>query len=101
MVMLAVIRLGDDAYAVSVRNEIEQRTDRSITRGAVYVTLDRMERKGYLKSIMSQPTNKRGGKAKRMFRPDGLGVKVLQSSLDGIAKMLDGVADQIAWSPGG
>ena len=101
LVILAVVRLGDDAYAVSVRNEIEQRTERSITRGAVYVTLDRMERKGYLRSMMSAPSNKRGGKAKRIFRPEAKGVAALQASLDGIWKMMDGVADKIAWSPGG
>ncbi len=101
LVILAVVRLGNDAYAVSVRNEIEQRTERSITRGAVYVTLDRMERKGYLRSSMSEPSNKRGGKAKRIFHPEAKGVTALQASLDGIWKMMDGVTDKIAWSPGG
>ena len=49
VVLLAVLRLGDSAYAVSIRDEIERRTDRRVSRGSVYVTLDRLETKGYLK----------------------------------------------------
>ena len=60
LVLLAVLRLGELAYAVSVREEIQQRTGRDVSRGAVYVTLDRMERKGYLRSRLGEPTRERG-----------------------------------------
>lgn len=100
LVLLAVLRLGENAYAVSVRGEIEQRTQRSISRGAVYVTLDRMERKGYLRSRLGPPTAERGGKAKRLFTVAAPGLKALRAALDGTQAMLDGLPPDIAWSPG-
>jgi DNA-binding PadR family transcriptional regulator len=93
LVLLAVLRLGPDAYAVSVKNEIWRRTSRSISRGAVYVTLDRMERKGYLKSELGQPTAARGGKAKRMYRLDPEGRAALQESLAELQRMARGLDD--------
>ena len=66
-VLLAVWRLGDDAYGASVREELEVRTRRQVAQGAVYVTLVRLEKKGLLRSHMSDPTPVRGGKAKRFF----------------------------------
>jgi DNA-binding PadR family transcriptional regulator len=74
MVLLAVLRLGDDAYAVPVLDEIERRTGRSVSRGSVYVTLDRLETKGYLRSRLGDPTAERGGRARRYYalRPRAL-----------------------------
>lgn len=99
LVLLAVLRLGETAYAVSVREEIAQRTQRAISRGAVYVTLDRMERKGYLRSRLGPPTAERGGKAKRLFTVAAPGLKALRAALDGTQAMLDGLPPDIAWSP--
>jgi len=65
MVLLAVLRLGDDAYAVTVREEILTHTGRHVSRGSIYITLDRLETKGYLKSRLGEPTAERGGRAKR------------------------------------
>ena len=100
LALLAVLRLGPDAYAVSVRDEIERRTGRIISRGAIYVTLDRMERKGYLRSALSDPTPERGGKAKRQFSVESQGMAVLQASLQSITGMLEGLATDIRWNPG-
>ena len=61
IVMLAVLRLGDRAYGVTVRQEIEFRTKREVSIGAVYATLDRLEAKGYVKSSLGDPTPERGG----------------------------------------
>lgn len=97
LALLAVMRLGEGAYAVSVRREIEERTGRVVSRGAVYTTLDRLRRKGYLGSAMSEPTPERGGKAKRIFWVTAPGVASLQSALDGISSLLDGLEDQLAW----
>ena len=74
MVLLAVLRCGDDAYGTSLRKELQTRTERDVARGAMYVTLERLERKGLLLSAMGEPTHERGGKAKRYYRlsPDGL-----------------------------
>ncbi len=67
-VLLAVWRLGDGAYGASVRTEIEERTGRTVSQGAVYVTLVRLEKKGWLRSRLADPTPVRGGRAKRLFR---------------------------------
>src|SRR5580692_7978335 len=75
LVMLAVMRLDEDAYAVSIRDQIEARTGIDLGRGSVYVTLARLERKGFLRSAFGEPTPERGGKAKRCFAltPAGTG----------------------------
>ena len=67
VVLLAVLRLGDEAYAVPIIDEIERCTGRSISRGSVYITLDRLETKGYLRSWLADPTPERGGRAKRYY----------------------------------
>jgi DNA-binding PadR family transcriptional regulator len=66
-VLLAVWRLGEAAYGASVRNELEDRTGSPVAQGAVYTTLIRLEKKGLLRSRLSDPTPVRGGKAKRLF----------------------------------
>jgi DNA-binding PadR family transcriptional regulator len=99
LVLLAVLRLEDGAYAVSVRDEIERRIGRSVSRGAVYVTLDRMERKGYLRSELGEPTAERGGKAKRLFALEPPGLTALQESLGDIRRMAEGLSRKLAWSP--
>ena len=68
IVLLAVLRLGDDAYGVPIRQEIEKRTGRSLTVGALYRTFDRLEDKGYLTSWFSDPTTARGGRSRRYFK---------------------------------
>src|SRR5882672_4514793 len=67
MVLLAIMRLGDDAYAVPVRDEIARCTGRDVSRGSIYITLDRLETKGYLRSRLADPTPERGGRAKRYY----------------------------------
>ena len=62
-VLLAILHLREDAYAVPVRELIEQRTGRPVARGALYTGLDRLEAKGCLKSRMGDATDERGGKA--------------------------------------
>lgn len=91
IVLLAVVRLGEDAYGVPVRHEIEQRTGRSLTVGALYRTLDRLEEKGYVSSWFSDPTPERGGRSKRYFRVDPLGMRALHRSHEELAAMWEGV----------
>jgi DNA-binding PadR family transcriptional regulator len=86
-VLLAVWRLGDEAYGSAVRDELETRTGHEVAHGAVYVTLVRLEKKGFLRSTLSDPTPVRGGKAKRFFRitPDGIaGVRAIRSVMDSL-----------------
>src|SRR5262252_4593478 len=73
IILLAVMRLGSEAYGATIREEIEQRSGRVVSFGAVYVTLQRMEGKGLVTSQLGEPTAERGGRAKRFFQatPDG------------------------------
>ena len=73
-VLLAVLRLDDEAYAVSIGDEILRCTGRAVSRGSIYITLDRLETKGYLKSRLADPTPERGGRSKRYYalRPRAL-----------------------------
>jgi DNA-binding PadR family transcriptional regulator len=91
MVLLAVARLGDEAYAVAVRDEIDARAGVGLSRGAIYVTLDRLEQKGYLGSRFSDPTPERGGKSKRCFRLKPAGVRALQDSQRALDSLWAGI----------
>lgn len=77
IVLLSVFRLGDGAYGVPIRAEIEHRVGRKVTIGALYATLDRLEAKGYLHSWFADPTPRRGGRSKRYFRLLSAGEKAL------------------------
>src|SRR5471030_2977196 len=89
--LLAVLRLGQNAYGVPVRREIENRTGRSVTVGALYRTLDRLEEKGYVASWFSDPVPERGGRSKRYFHVEPLGSRALRQSRDALAAMLAGI----------
>lgn len=89
--LLAVVRLGENAYGVPVRREIEKRTRRSLTVGALYRTLDRLEEKGYVRSWFGDPAPERGGRSKRYFRVEPLGIRALRRSREELAAMWDGV----------
>jgi DNA-binding PadR family transcriptional regulator len=68
LVLLSVLRLGEGAYGVPIRVDIELRAKRKVTIGALYATLDRLEAKGYLHSWFADPTPRRGGRSKRYFQ---------------------------------
>lgn len=67
IVLLAILRLGENAYGVTIRAEIAACTSREPAPGALYTTLDRMEEKGLVQSWLGDPTPRRGGRAKRYF----------------------------------
>ena len=90
LVLLAALRLGDDAYAVSVRDEIEARAGIPLSRATVYVTLDRLARKGYLESWFGEPTPARGGKAKRCFRIEPAGLRALRTARHAVESLAAG-----------
>jgi PadR family transcriptional regulator, regulatory protein PadR len=73
MVLLAILRLGDEAYGVTVREEILRCTGREVSPGALYTTLGRMEDKGIVQSRTGEPTPERGGRAKRFLTVTGSG----------------------------
>ena len=91
IVLMAVLQIGDGAYGVTILQEIEERTGRAVSRGAVYITLDRLEKKGYLSSWFADPTPERGGKAKRYFKVEAEGIAALRTFCNAIAKMWKGL----------
>jgi PadR family transcriptional regulator PadR len=91
IVLLALVQLGSDAYGMSVRREIESRTGRNLSIGAVYATLDHLEAKGLVSSSVGEPTAARGGRAKRHFRIEAAGESALTASEDAIRKMSAGL----------
>jgi len=91
IVLLALIRLGDTAYGVTVRQEIEQRTGRDTSIGAIYATLERLEAKGLVTSRVGEPTAARGGRAKRHFRITGRGLRAVTRTQEALQKMSAGL----------
>ena len=67
LVLIALVRLGTDAYGATIRREIEARTGRDLAISAVYITLDRLETKGFVKSRVGEPTPQRGGRRRKHF----------------------------------
>jgi PadR family transcriptional regulator, regulatory protein PadR len=94
IVLLAVVRLGAEAYGMTVRREIEKRTGRDISIGAVYATLERLEAKGLVSSFTGEPTAERGGRAKRLFQVEAAGQRALRASHEAIRKMSAGLKNQ-------
>ena len=80
LVLMAIVRIGEGAYAVPIRDELEQHAGVSLSRGTIYVTLDRLERKGYLTSWFDDPTPEPGGKARRCFRIERAGLQALRAA---------------------
>lgn len=80
VVMSAVARLGDEAYGMRIRLEIEETTGRDVSIGAVYATLNRLEDKGMVSSEQGEPSSERGGRAKRYFRLEPAGVRALEEA---------------------
>jgi len=93
MVMLALLRLGPDAYGAAVCGEIERRGGRDVSVSAVHTTLERLEHKGFVKSRVGDPTPQRGGKRKRHFEVAPVGLKAVQASYRSIRNMADGLED--------
>jgi PadR family transcriptional regulator PadR len=78
-VLLGVLRCGDAAYAVAVGDAIEARTGRSVSIGSLYITLQRLERKGLLRSWLGEPSGERGGRAKRFYAVTRAGMTLLRA----------------------
>jgi PadR family transcriptional regulator, regulatory protein PadR len=91
VVILALMRLGEEAYGVPVRQEIEARTGREVSIGAVYATLDRLEAKGYVKSRLGEPTPERGGRSKRFFRVTAQGRRAVNRTHHALSRLTEGL----------
>lgn len=91
LVLLAVLRGGDEAYGSTILSALEERSGRPIARGAVYVTLDRLEAKGYVASRTEAGTPARGGRPRRYYTVRPAGLAALRQSLDAFARMGEGL----------
>jgi PadR family transcriptional regulator PadR len=92
IVLLAVLRLGDQAYGVTIRREIEARTRRDVSIGAIYATLDRLEAKKLVQSRLGDPTPERGGRSKRFFRVTAQGVSAVKHTHRALRSLAEGLA---------
>jgi PadR family transcriptional regulator, regulatory protein PadR len=92
IVLLAVLRLGDQAYGVTVRREIEARTGREVSIGAIYATLDLLEVRSSVQSRVGDPTPERGGRSKRFFRVTAQGLSAIKHTHRALRSLTEGLA---------
>jgi DNA-binding PadR family transcriptional regulator len=93
-VLYVLLRLGEKAYGTSIWQELEERTGEAKTIGAVYSTLERLERRGFVSSRMGDPTPERGGRAKRYYSITGAGASALQES-ERVVRSLQGLVPEL------
>jgi len=91
LVLIALLRLGDDSYGVTVRDEINRRTGRAMSFGTVYSTLARLEDKGLVSTRLGAPTAERGGRGKKHFVISAAGRKSVDASLRALRTMTRGL----------
>ena len=97
LLMLAVMRAGDDAYGVTVLAEVERATGRTPTLATVHTTLARLETKGLVTSWLGEPTPRRGGRRRRLFAVTPAGRRAVRESLAGITRLARGLS--VGWDP--
>ena len=95
IVLLAVLRLNDGAYGAALRQEIHAKTGRDVSINAVYTTLDRLERKGLLRSWTGEPTPERGGRRRKFYALRPLGERALRDAYRTFTAMADGVQHRL------
>jgi PadR family transcriptional regulator, regulatory protein PadR len=95
LILFALVRLGEDAYGVTIRLEIEERTGRTISSGALYTALDRLERRGFVSSRLGEPTPQRGGKRKRLYSLQPAGGRVVARIHDSVRQMTSGLSARL------
>ena len=95
LVLLAILRLGDEAYTVPIIDEIEQRTGRLVQHATVYVALRRLEKKQLVSSRMSDPTAERGGRSRRYFRIEPAALPQLAAQRDALLAMWEGLEPRV------
>jgi PadR family transcriptional regulator PadR len=95
LILLALVRLGQDAYGVTIRQEIESRAARTVSPGALYTALDRLEKRGFVSSRLGDPTPERGGKRKRLYTLQPAGERALARIHESLRLMARGVAARL------
>jgi len=87
MVLLAVLRLGDDAYGVPISKELLLFAKREVSLGSIYAALERLESKGFVSASVGEPTAERGGRAKRYFRATRDGLRALKMTRSALTRL--------------
>lgn len=95
MLLLAILRLEDHAYGVRLMEELEERVGRTVSRGSVYVTLDRMEEKGWIESTSVPAGSDRGGRPRRVVAVTPDGREQLRRSRDALFRLWDGLEEAL------
>ena len=95
LLLYAVLRLGKDAYGARIRQEIEERTGKSVSAGAVYTGLDRLQARGLVSSSLGEATPSRGGRRKKYHVLEPLGAESLKSTHENLSRMANGVVDRL------
>lgn len=95
MLLFAILRLHDDAYGVTIRREIEERTGRRTSPGAVYTTLERLEQRGLVRSHVGGATPERGGRRKRYYQLEPAGARALAIAWERMRSMAAGVLPRL------
>lgn len=95
MLLLTAMRLGEDAYGVRLMQELEESVGRRVSRGSVYVTLDRLEEKGWIESSSSAARPERGGRPRRVVTVTPTGRAALQKSRAALLTLWDGLEDAL------
>jgi PadR family transcriptional regulator PadR len=95
LVLLAVLRLGDDAYGVTVLEELKRETSRILTLGTVYKTLGRLEQKGHLRARIGPPTRQRGGRRKKLYDVTPIGLEAARRSLSDLRQLAEGLRPEM------
>jgi DNA-binding PadR family transcriptional regulator len=96
LVLFAVLRLGDDAFGVRIRQEIEARTGRPVSAGAIYTTLGRLENRGYVDSSVGETAPARGGRRRKYYRLRAEGAEALQRAYGHVQEMAAGMVAKLA-----
>src|SRR5262245_33120804 len=91
LILLAILRLGEGAYGVTIRAELVERAGRAVAPGALYTALERLETKGLVASRMGDPTPQRGGRAKRYVTVTATGTQALTRAMEAYERLLDGL----------
>ena len=96
LLLFAIVRLEGDAYGVSIRRELDQRVHRSVSAGAVYTALERLEAKRLVTSRVGETAPARGGRRRKYYLLEPAGAEALSRSYDEIRSMADGVISRLA-----
>jgi DNA-binding PadR family transcriptional regulator len=98
LLLLAIVRIGDEAYGVTIREELEKETSRTLALGTVYKTLGRLEGKGYLQTRVGPPTRARGGRRKKLYELTPVGLEAAQRALADLRGMTRGLDPELKLS---